>query len=262
MLDDAPVTPLDQAPATDGRVPTADDELGRRVADNVARVRDRIARAAADAGRDPASVRLLVATKTQPVAAVRAAVAAGVDLVGENRVQELKSKAPGLADLVERGALEVHLIGPLQRNKVGAALRSCACVETVDSLALAERLSARALERGDDLDVMVQVNVSGEATKSGVRPAAAADLALAVAALPAIHLTGFMTIGARTNDDATVRHGFAQLRDLRDDVAGQAAGTSSARELSMGMSGDLELAVAEGATIVRVGTAVFGARRA
>lgn len=241
-----------------GLVPPSD--LVARVAANVERVRERIASAAADAGRDPASVRLLVATKTQPASAVLAAVAAGVDLVGENRVQELVAKAPALHDDVAAGRLRAHLIGHLQSNKVNAVVGLASCVETVDSLGLAQRLSRRAVAVGSDLDVMVQVNVSGESSKSGIPPDRAAALALAVAALPRIHLTGFMTIGARTTDDTTVRRGFACLRDLRDDVRGQAAGTSGAVELSMGMSGDLELAVTEGATIVRVGTAVFGAR--
>jgi pyridoxal phosphate enzyme (YggS family) len=201
-----------------------------------------------------------VATKTQPADAVLAAVAAGVDLVGENRVQELVAKAPALQDAVASGRLRTHLIGHLQSNKVNAVVGLASCVETVDSLALAQRLSRRAVAVGADLDVMVQVNVSGEASKSGIEPDRAADLALAVAALPRVHLVGFMTIGARTTDDTTVRRGFARLRDLRDDVRGGTSGTSGARELSMGMSGDLELAVGEGATIVRVGTAIFGDR--
>jgi hypothetical protein len=238
----------------------ADPALAARIAINVERVRERVAQAAVDAGRDPASVRLLAATKTQSPDAVLAAVSAGIDIVGENRVQELVAKAPTLAGLVASGALAVHLIGHLQRNKVGATLRTCSCVESVDTIELARRLSRRAVERSTPVDVMVQVNVSGEATKTGVEPAAAPDLALEIAALPAVHLTGFMTIGARAGDDSTVRRGFALLRDLRDDVGAKVAGTSSARELSMGMSGDLELAIAEGATLVRVGSAIFGSR--
>jgi pyridoxal phosphate enzyme (YggS family) len=237
-----------------------DDALTSLVRANVERVRERIAGAATDSGRDPASVRLLVATKTQPASAVLAAVAAGVDLVGENRVQELVAKAPALQDAVTAGRLRTHLIGHLQSNKVNAVVGLASCVESVDSLDIAERLSRRAVTLDAHLDVMVQVNVSGEASKSGVAPDAATDLALAVAALPRLRLVGFMTIGARTTDDTTVRRGFACLRDLRDDVRGQAAGTSGAVELSMGMRGDLELAVTEGATIVRVGTAIFGSR--
>lgn len=245
----------------------ADGARDAGLAARLATVRARVATAASAAGRDPADVRVLLATKTQAAELVLAALAAdsaarAADptlrpvLVGENRVQELVAKGPRVAPL----ASALHLIGPLQSNKVNAALRWATCVETVDSLDLARRLADRA-ER--PLDVLVQVNVSGEATKSGVAPAAAVDLAVQVAALAPLRLRGFMTIGARTPDQAVVRAGYARLRALRDEVVGSgAAGTHEATELSMGMSGDLEAAVAEGATIVRVGTAVFGARTA
>ncbi len=238
----------------------------------LAAVHERVAAAAEAAGRDPRDVRVLLATKTQDaptvLAGVEAALAAADEagderpvLVGENRVQELVAKAPALADLVAEGRLGVHMIGHLQRNKANHVLATATCVESVDSLALAEALSTRSARAGRTLDVMVQANVSGEASKSGVAPADAADLATQVAALPGLRLTGFMTIGARSDDDGVVRAGFAGLRAVRDEVlAGGAPGTGHARELSMGMTGDLELAVAEGATIVRVGTAVFGAR--
>lgn len=257
--------------------------------DALARVHDRIERACADAGRDEHEVRLLLATKTQDADDVRAAVladrAAGRTLpvlVGENRVQELTAKAPALADL----ALTAHLIGPLQSNKVNHALRALAqhrqgCVETVDSLGLAEKIGSRVLAAAADgaaadgtehdgpgsptasapLDVYVQVNVSGEESKAGVAPEAAVELALAVAGVDGLRLSGLMTIGARSADERLVRAGFATLRRLRDEVLGSgAAGTSEVTELSMGMSQDLEWAVAEGATLVRVGSAVFGAR--
>ncbi|WP_286219486.1 YggS family pyridoxal phosphate-dependent enzyme [Paraoerskovia sediminicola] len=216
---------------------------------------DRVARAARANGRDPAEVRVLVATKTQDLDAVRAAVTAGAGLVGENRVQELVAKAPGLP------GVPVHLIGPLQRNKINQVLAHADCVQTVDSDRLAQALSERCVRDGITLDVMVQSNVSGEPTKSGAAPDDVAGFATRVAALPGLHLTGFMTIGARSPDEGVVRAGFARLRGLRDEVvASGAPGTADAHELSMGMSGDLEAAVAEGATIVRVGTAVFGPR--
>lgn len=226
----------------------------------LARVRARIAAAEAAAGRPAGSVRLLLATKTQDAAAVRAALQADAAasattagtahrvLLGENRVQELVAKAPELTDL----APELHLIGPLQSNKINAALRWATCVQSVDTLELAERLDRRCAAIDRTLDVMVQVNVSGEPTKSGVAPEDAVELARAVRALDRLRLTGMMTIGANSPDDALVRSGFARLRSLAEEL-----GTV---ELSMGMSRDLEAAVAEGATIVRVGTAVFGAR--
>ncbi|MBD8080432.1 YggS family pyridoxal phosphate-dependent enzyme [Cellulosimicrobium arenosum] len=244
-------------------MPSSSPDLLTLVTENVRAVRARIDGAARGAGRDPSDVRLLVATKTQPPEAVRAVVAAGVELVGENRVQELVAKAPAIADLVAAGDVAVHMIGNLQRNKVNQVLATASAVQSVDSLAIAEALSSRCVRDTLTIDVMVQVNVSGEASKSGVEPDDAPGLAREVAALPGVRLTGFMTIGARSRDDDEVRAGFARLREVRDVVvrAGDPR-TRDARELSMGMSGDLELAVAEGATIVRVGTAVLGSRPA
>jgi pyridoxal phosphate enzyme (YggS family) len=225
-------------------------------ADRLAAVRRRVAAAAAAAGRDPGGIAVLLATKTQDAATIRAVLtlpaAAGL-LRGENRVQELVAKGPALADL----PTPTHLIGPLQSNKINAALRWVTCVESVASDRLADALSARV---GPDhrLDVMVQVNVSGEETKHGVTPDGALALAHHVGTLPGLRLTGFMTIGAHTDDETVVRAGFATLRAIRDTAV--ADGLTTATHLSMGMTGDLEAAIAEGATIVRVGTAVFGPR--
>lgn len=228
-----------------------------QVAERLLALRARLAAAARAAGRAPDDVQLLLASKTMSAQVVRAAVLAGAQLLGENRVQELVAKAPELADL----APTWHVIGPLQSNKVNAALRWAARVQSVAALDLAERLSRRCEAVDRDLEVMVQVNVSGETTKSGVAPEAALDLAAAVAALPRLRLTGLMTIGARSDDAGLVRAGYAHLRGLRDAlVSSGVPGTGDASELSMGMSGDLELAVAEGATVVRIGSAVFGPR--
>ena len=227
------------------------------VATRLREVHERVAAAARAVDRDPGEVRVLLATKTVPVPLVRAAVLAGADLLGENKVQELAAKGPALSGL----STELHLIGHLQSNKVNAALRWATCVETVDSLRLAQLLSDRCGATARDLDVMVQVNVSAEESKHGTSPEEAVALALAVAALPHLHLVGFMTIGAQSTDGGVVRSGFARLRAVRDEVvASGAPGTAGAHELSMGMSGDLEAALAEGATIVRIGTAVFGVR--
>ncbi|WP_235929512.1 YggS family pyridoxal phosphate-dependent enzyme [Cellulomonas citrea] len=228
------------------------------LAQRLTAVRTRVAEAARTAGRRPDEIRVLLATKTLDAETVRAALtlpeAAGM-VRGENRVQELVAKGPALADL----AVPTHLIGPLQSNKVNAALRWAGCVQSVTSVELATRLSDRVAD-GAVLDVMVQVNVSGEVTKHGVAPEQGLDLAAQVAALPRLRLIGFMTVGAHTPDTGLVRAGYARLAAIRDEAL--AAGLATARELSMGMSGDLELAVAEGATMVRVGTAVFGARPA
>jgi len=252
--DGAPLPPSDD----DAPLPTTPDDDARiaGLPAALAAVRARVDRAAAAAGRDPAGVRVLLATKTMSPAVVAAAVRAGAILLGENRVQELVAKGPALAEVAT-----LHLIGPLQSNKVNAALVWAACVQSVDTLELAGRVSRRCATTDRDLEVMVQVNVSGEPTKHGVVPADAVDLAAAVAALPRLRLTGLMTIGARSDDVAHVRSGYAVLRELRDAViASGRPGTAEARELSMGMSGDLEAAVAEGATMLRIGSAVFGAR--
>ncbi|HUX70689.1 MAG TPA: YggS family pyridoxal phosphate-dependent enzyme [Cellulomonadaceae bacterium] len=234
-----------------------DIDAARGIADRLAAVRVRVAESARAAGRDPGSVRVLLATKTQPLDLVRAAILAGGTLIGENRVQELVDKGPGLTDL----SCDVHLIGHLQSNKVNQVLPWATCVQTVDSVDLARRLAARATDAGRVLDVMVQVNVSGEASKFGVPPESSRDLVARIAALPGLHLCGFMTVGARSPDAHVIRSGYARLRDIRDATVGSAtAGTADAVELSMGMSEDLELAIAEGSTMVRVGTAVFGAR--
>ena len=241
----------------------ADDVAAHGVRARLSAVHERLTAAERADGRAPGSVRLLLATKTVSAPLVRAALAAvpGLGgrtvLVGENRVQELVAKGPELADLTPG----MHLIGHLQSNKVNAALRWATCVQTVDSPELAARLAERSADAGRRLDVLVQVNVSGEATKFGVDPDRTVDLALRVAALPGLRLCGLMTIGARSPDPGVVRAGYACLRHLRDAVlASGNPATEDAHELSMGMSGDLEAAVAEGATIVRVGTAVFGTR--
>ena len=259
----------DQSQPAAARPPAAEPPAAQpasdSVADRLAVVRGRIAAAADAAGRGPGEVRLLVATKTQTSDAVLEALAAGVGLIGENRVQELVAKAPAVADRVADGTLQVHMIGHLQRNKINQVLATATCLETLDSLDLAQAISDRCVRDGRVLEVMVQVNVTGEESKSGVGPDDAAALATAVAALPGLRLTGFMTIGAHLegSTEQTVRAGFARLRGIRDEVlASGAPGTDAASELSMGMTGDLELAIAEGATIVRVGTAVFGPRPA
>jgi len=229
----------------------------------LARVRARIAAAARHAGRHPSEVELLLAVKTVSPPLIRAAIVAGGTVLGHNRAQELTVTEPELADLPH----QVHFIGHLQSNKVNQVLRWVTCVQTVDALGLAQRLDrgyGRILEAGDrtgPLEVLVQVNTSRETSKSGVDVGAASDLAAEVAALPALRLRGFMTIGANSPDAMAVRASYDDLRQVRDAVVGSGdPGTAAADQLSMGMSGDLEIAVAAGATMVRVGSAVFGER--
>lgn len=250
-----------------------------QIADGVHRVLDRIASAEQHAGRDAGSVRLLAATKTRDVGEIMAAIDAGVRMIGENRPQEVMAKAEGLmARCGERGfALGVaddagastiagehipfHLIGQLQSNKIGKVLPVVNTIESVDSLDLAEKISRRAVARGVTVGVLLEVNESGEASKSGCNPAYAIRIAQKIGTLDGLELQGLMTIGAHVSDETAIRRGFEHLRRTRDRIlASGEPGTQSCRELSMGMTGDMELAIAEGSTIVRVGTAIFGER--
>ncbi len=217
-------------------------------------VRLRIDAAARAAGRDPASVALLAVSKTFPPDAIRAVHALGQHAFGENYVQEAMAKRAALADLP---GLEWRLIGPLQANKATLAAETFDAVESIDRERIAARLSAARSGDQPPLDVLVQVNISGEATKSGTLPTNAVALARAVAILPRLRLRGFMGIAELTEDTMRQRAQFRALRDCFDSarVAGLAVDT-----LSMGMTSDLEAAIAEGSTEVRVGTAIFGSR--
>lgn len=216
-------------------------------------VRARIARAAQQAGRDPASVTLLAVSKTFGAAAIREACQGGQRAFGESYAQEAVAKMAQLADL----DLEWHFIGPIQSNKTRLIAERFAWVHSVDRDKIARRLSEQRPNGMPPLNVCVEVNVSGEAAKSGVAPEAAEALARQVACLPRLKLRGLMTIPAPSADVAVQRAQFRLLRELleRLNAAGMALDT-----LSMGMSADLEAAILEGATIVRVGSAIFGAR--
>ena len=269
---------------------TIDAARARAIGDGVHRTLDRIADAAAAAGRAPSTVRLLAATKTRDVGEIMAAIDAGVRMIGENRPQEIVAKTDGLARLcAERGYtlgaadasgtpsavaaaedapaddtgmhIPFHLIGQLQSNKIGKVLPSADVIESVDSIELAERIARRATARGIRVGVMLEVNESGEASKSGCDPDVALAFAERIGALDGLELRGLMTIGAHTDDGTAIRAGFAHLRRTRDRIiASGLPGTAHCTELSMGMSGDLAFAIAEGATIVRVGTGIFGER--
>lgn len=225
------------------------------IADNLALVHARIATACARAGRPVGNVTLLAVSKTHGHGAVREAVAAGQKRFGENQVQEAVAKMDALGDL--RGALEWHLIGPLQSNKTALAAERFDWVQSVDRAKIAERLSAQRPDALPPLSVCLQVNTSGETTKSGFAPERVVDAARAVAALPRLRLRGLMAIPEPTTDVAAQRAAHAALRRLFDAVVEAGIPLDT---LSAGMSDDLEAAVAEGATLVRVGSAVFGAR--
>ncbi len=214
-------------------------------------VRARMSVASRRAGRDPAAVRLILASKTQPPEAIRAAYHAGAREFGENYVQEAIVKRESLADL---GDLRWHLIGHLQRNKAKLAAATFAMIESLDSETLAQAL-ARA-QPSPPLPVLIEINVGGEASKSGLEPAAAAALIDAVRGL--VEVRGLMTIPPPGENAEAARPYFTRLRDLRDRLA-RTSGLALS-ELSMGMTDDFEIAIEEGATIVRIGRAVFGER--
>jgi pyridoxal phosphate enzyme (YggS family) len=224
------------------------------LAGRLAEVRERVERARERAGRtDPVTV--VAVTKTHPAEMVRAAITAGVADVGENRVQELEEKVAE----VGREAVRWHLIGHLQRNKVRKALPLFDLLHSLDSLRLAEAVSRDAVEAGVTARVLVQVNASGEETKGGFSVDEGVDPIARVCALPGLVVEGLMTMAPFTDDEAVVRRAFRATRALFDRAAREAAGFR-ALHVSMGMSNDFEIAVEEGATLVRVGSLIFGER--
>ena len=220
------------------------------IANNIAKVAARIREAAQAAARNPDQVHLLAVSKTQPAAAIRQACQAGLHDFGENYLQEALEKQADLADL----PLTWHFIGPIQSNKTKAIAEHFDWVHSVDRLKIAQRLSDQRPESLPPLNICLQVNVSGEASKSGCEPQDVPQLAHAIAALPRLRLRGLMAIPEPTDDPTEQRAAFARLRHLQAELQ------MDLDTLSMGMSQDLEAAIAEGATWVRIGTALFGAR--
>jgi pyridoxal phosphate enzyme (YggS family) len=218
-------------------------------------VQDRIGRAASAAGRNPAGIRLVAVSKTFPAETVRQAQEAGQHDFGENYLQEAAVKIGALHAL----PIVWHYIGPIQSNKTRQIAELFSWVHSVDRLKIARRLADARPPALGPLDVCIQVNVSGEPSKSGVDPSQAHDLAHEVARLPGLRLRGLMAIPEPTDDAAVQRSRFAQVRELRDRIAASGLALDT---LSMGMTDDLESAIAEGATMVRVGRAIFGERQA
>ena len=223
------------------------------IAANLQAVRARIFAACASAGRAPESISLLAVSKTWPASAVSAAVVAGQRLFGENYVQEAVAKLAHLAD----EKLEWHFIGPLQNNKSKLVAEHFNWVHSIDNLRTAQRISRQRPSGLSAINVCLQVNVSAEASKGGVSPATTMNLARQISQLPNMTLRGLMTIPAATEDIAVQRRQFALLRELKEDLNRDGFNLDT---LSMGMSHDLEAAILEGSTIVRVGTAIFGER--
>ena len=229
------------------------------IAENIAQVRERIRVAAVRAGRDPNSVTLMAVSKTFPPESIREAYAAGVRVFGENRVQEFAGKADALRDLADA---RWHMIGHLQSNKAGKAADLFHAVDSVDSLKLAEKLDEAARTAGRKLGVLVEINGGGEAAKTGITTESA-ELDRLLGQMPRLqHLEvrGLMTVPPYAEDPQGARLHFRRLRELRDQIAGRRQPGVGMEELSMGMSHDFEVAIEEGSTCVRVGSAIFGRR--
>ncbi len=226
------------------------------ISENLKRVLERIAGAAERAGRQARDVTLVAVSKTKPVEAIAEAVEAGVRVLGENRVQEAEAKVDDVTD-----AVEWHLVGHLQRNKVKSALRMFELIHSVDSLRLAREIGKRAVQAGISARTLVQVNTSGAESQFGAAPHSAVDLVGRISEVEGVGVEGLMTIGMFLPDPEAVRPCFVQLRELGEEIESARIPGVSMRHLSMGMTGDFEVAIEEGATMVRVGSAVFGSRQ-
>jgi hypothetical protein len=225
------------------------------VKDNIERIRENIAAAALKSGRSPSDVKLMAVTKTVDDERIMEAVKVGVDIIGENYVQEAKRKIEKIGK-----AIDWHLIGHLQSNKAKYAVRFFDMIHSVDRISLAEEIDKRSKTVGRIMKVLIEVNTSGEETKNGISPENALDLAAKISRLDNLSLRGLMTMPPWFDDPEDARPYFAALRELSDKITRGNIENVKMEELSMGMSGDYEVAVEEGATIVRIGRAIFGER--
>ncbi|MFA5656153.1 MAG: YggS family pyridoxal phosphate-dependent enzyme [Dysgonamonadaceae bacterium] len=224
---------------------------------NISQIRERMNQACLRANRNPDEVKLLLATKTVSSDNIKIALEAGETLIGENRAQDLKNKYIDLQSLPH----EKHFIGHLQTNKIKEVLRyDVSCIQSVDRLDLAEKLQNRLEFEKKEMNIFIQVNTSNEASKFGVSPDKAIELTKQVAEFPRIHIKGLMTIGLFSAEEQKVRVCFKMLKDIKQQIALRNLPNVEMKELSMGMSHDLEFAIEEGSTMIRVGTAIFGKR--
>jgi|ERR1700733_2807628 len=230
------------------------------IAENLAAIRDRIGVAAARAHRRPEEINLMAVSKMHPPERIREAYAAGQRVFGENRIQEFGAKMPSLAELIET---EFHMIGHLQTNKSAKAAELFAAIDSIDSLKLADKLNSAARELNKTLDVLVEINVGGEAAKTGIAPESEEleSLLRSAPRLEALRFRGLMTVPPFTENPEGARPYFRKLRELRDTIAERKLRGIPMDVLSMGMSHDFEVAIEEGSTCVRVGTAIFGERK-
>lgn len=225
------------------------------IAENINRIKQRMAAAAARSGRNPESIRLMAVSKTVEPERIRQAIDAGMTLFGENYVQEAREKIPDIGHDVQW-----HMIGHLQTNKAKYVVSLFDWIHSVDRLELAEELDRRAGRHSRKLNVLIEVNVSGEASKSGAEPTQIIELARLISVLPNLSIQGLMTMPPYSDDPEQSRPHFIALRKLRDDIESACIPGVAMNELSMGMTDDFEVAIEEGATIIRVGRAIFGER--
>ena len=231
--------------------------MSEQILQNITAIRERINNACKKAGRNESEVKLLLATKTVPAERIKMALQAGQTLIAENKVQELKEKYEALREIPHTN----HFIGHLQSNKIKDLLKyNVSCIQSLDRLDLAEKLHQRLKMEHKTIDVLIQVNTSFEASKFGVDPGDAIAFIKQVAALDTLNIKGLMTIGIFSAETEQVRKCFRLLKDLQQQIIALHIPGVDMTELSMGMSADLETAIAEGATIIRVGTAIFGQR--
>lgn len=225
------------------------------IRENLEQVRENIGQACVRAGRDPLEVTLIAVSKTKPVEALKEAYSAGVRDFGENKVQELSEKIPALP-----GDIRWHMIGHLQRNKVKYIVDKVYMIHSVDSFKLAQEISREALKKNVEVNILVEVNVAGEESKFGTDTQEALRLVEEIASLPGIHIKGLMTIAPFVENPEDNRHIFIKLKQLAVDIKNKNIDNVTMSVLSMGMTGDYQVAVEEGATYVRVGTGIFGER--
>ena len=227
------------------------------IVNNIALIRERMKHACLRANRNPDEVKLLLATKTVSAENIKVALNTGERLIGENKAQELKSKFDALHNVPH----VKHFIGHLQSNKIKELLRyDVSCIQSIDRFDLAEKLNTRIQFEKREMDVFIQVNTSNEDSKFGISPDRAIELTKQVAELPTIHIKGLMTIGLFSAEEQKVRVCFKVLKDIQQQIASLSLPNVEMNELSMGMSHDLEFAIEEGSTMIRVGTAIFGER--
>lgn len=231
--------------------------MSEQILKNIAVIKERITHACEESGRNPNEVKLLLATKTVSAEHIKIALQAGHTLIAENKIQELKEKYDALQEIPHTN----HFIGHLQTNKIKDLLKcNVSCIQSLDRLDLAEKLHQRLLFENKTIEVLIQVNTSYEESKFGVSPGQVIELVKQVATLETLKIKGLMTIGLLSAEPEQVRKCFRMLKAIQTQITALKIPHVSMQELSMGMSGDLETAIAEGATIVRVGTAIFGKR--